>query len=156
MHCWVIRSCIHGQVQMKMLSDDEWRWDQSVIELCYTLILDLKILIQIPLLFSNTFKFTMFSAVLQLHTLLLLSFNFCIKSYKRVFWSFPTMEPIFQSLHLSLSLFVQIICSILYKTTCVCIWVSLCQFESFFLPPGAKTTQTDSDAKLRWFWTEFD
>jgi len=40
---------------------------------CYTLILDLKILIQIPLLFSNTFKFTVFSTVLQLHTLLFLS-----------------------------------------------------------------------------------
>jgi len=35
---------------------------------------------------------------------------FCIKSYKRVFWSFPAMEPIFQSLHLSLSLF-QLVCA---------------------------------------------
>jgi len=30
---------------------------------CHTLILDLKILTQIPLLFSNPFKFTMFSTV---------------------------------------------------------------------------------------------
>ena len=62
---------------------------------CYTLILDLKILIQIPLLFPNTFKLTVFPTVLQLRTLLFLSFNFCVKSYKRAFWSFPTKEPIF-------------------------------------------------------------
>ena len=31
--------------------------------------------------------------------------NFCIKSYKRVFWSFPTKEPIFSPYNLSLSLF---------------------------------------------------
>jgi len=30
---------------------------------------------------------------------------FCIKSYKRVFWSFPTKEPIFSPYNLSLSLF---------------------------------------------------
>ena len=41
---------------------------------CHTLILDLKILIQIPLLFSKTFKFTVFSTMLQLHTLLFQSF----------------------------------------------------------------------------------
>ena len=71
---------------------------------CHTLILDLKILTQIPLLFSNTFRFTVFSTVLQLHTLLFQSFNFGIKSYKRVFWSFPTKEPIFSPYNLSLSL----------------------------------------------------
>jgi len=47
-----------------------------------------------------------------LHFLVFYS-NFCIKSYKRVFWSFPAMEPIFEPLHFSLSLFnssVRIIC----------------------------------------------
>jgi len=84
---------------------------QLRVTTCYTLILDLKILIQIPLLFSNTFKSTVFSTVLQLHTLLFLSFNFCMKSYKRVFWSFPTKEPIF--------------------SPCICPWVfSICLHES--------------------------
>ena len=31
--------------------------------------------------------------------------NFCIKSYKRVFWSFPAVEPIFSPYNLSLSPF---------------------------------------------------
>ena len=45
--------------------------------------------------FTNLLCITLqFTTVLQLHTLLFLSFNFCIKSYKRVFWSFPTKEPI--------------------------------------------------------------
>jgi len=94
---------------------------------CYTLILDLKILVQFSLLFSDTLKSTVFSTVLQTHIVLLLSPiflhlkppkmffcitshlkgslrplhvflhfipAFCIKSYKRVFWSFPTEEPI--------------------------------------------------------------
>jgi len=46
---------------------------------CHTLILDLKILTQISLLFSNAFKSTVFSAVLQLHTLLFQSFEFLHK-----------------------------------------------------------------------------
>ncbi len=99
--------------------------------MCYTLILDIKILLQISLLFSNTFKFTVFSTVHQLHTLLLLSFNFCMKSYKRVFWSFPTKEPIFSPcicFRVFFNLSVQIICQILYKTTDVCVWVSLSRF----------------------------
>ena len=76
----------------------------NTIGRCHTLILDLKILTQISLLFSNAFKSTVFPTVLQLHTLLFQSFNFCIKSYKRVFWSFPTKEPIFNPYNLSLSL----------------------------------------------------
>ena len=64
-------------------------------------------------------KFTVFSTVLQLDTLLFQSFEFfCIKSYKRVFWSFPTKEPIFSPYSLSLSLFnlfAWIIRQILYK-----------------------------------------
>ena len=46
-----------------------------ILGCCHTLILDLKILIQIPLLFSNTFKSTVFAIMLQLHTLLLQSFK---------------------------------------------------------------------------------
>ena len=41
--------------------------------ICHTLILDLKILVQISFLFSDTFKFTVFSTVLQTHIVLLLS-----------------------------------------------------------------------------------
>ena len=52
--------------------------DMSITE-CHTLILDLKILTQIPLLFSNAFKSTVFSTVLQLHTLLFQSFEFLHK-----------------------------------------------------------------------------
>ena len=40
---------------------------------CYTLILDLKILVQFSLLSSLTLKFTVFSTVLQTHIVLLLS-----------------------------------------------------------------------------------
>jgi len=43
---------------------------------CHTLILDLKILVQFSLLFSNTLKFTVFSTVLQTHIVLLLSLIF--------------------------------------------------------------------------------
>jgi len=58
-------------------------------------------------------------------------FNFCIESYKRVFWSFPTKEPIFSPCNLSLSLFnlfSWIINQVLYKNHLVCIWVSLSRF----------------------------
>ncbi len=82
------------RVKPKTLSLDSPRQRNLNRGSCHTLILDLKILLQISLLFSNTFKFTVFSTVLQLRTLLLQSFNFYIKSYKRVFWSFPTKEPI--------------------------------------------------------------
>ena len=96
----------------------------------YTLILDLKILVQTSFWFwlsqIHCVYFTIFT-MLQTHILLLLPpnlltfetiqsvflhykslkrvsrtiayfpafySNFCIKSYKRVFWSFPTKEPI--------------------------------------------------------------
>jgi len=66
---------------------------------CHTLILDLKILVKISFLFLMLFNLLcialQFTTVLQLHMLLFLSFNFCVKSYKRAFWSFPTKEPIF-------------------------------------------------------------
>jgi len=55
------------------------QYPETLDPICHTLILDLKILIQIPLLFSNAFKSTVFSTVLQLHTLLLLSFEFLHK-----------------------------------------------------------------------------
>jgi len=42
-------------------------------DICYTLILDLKILVQFSLLSSDTLKFTVFSTVLQTHIVLLLS-----------------------------------------------------------------------------------
>jgi len=113
---------------------------QKCIKLCYTPILDLKILIQVSLLFSNTFKFTVFSTVLQLHTLLLLSSIFLHKIVQKGILvisrngtHFSVPASVFESFSTCLcKLFVQF-CS---KTICVCIWVSLCQFESF-LPPGA-------------------
>ena len=65
--------------------------DQSLVAIidtgatCHTLILDLKILIQISLLFSDTFKFAVFSTVLQPHILLLFSPIFLhYKPFKRV------------------------------------------------------------------------
>jgi len=99
---------------------------------CHTLILDLKILVQISLLFSDAFQFTMFysaifycglTAYFTVSVSKFLAFKtiqgvflhykpfkkiskiiayfpafypiiFCIKSHKRVFWSFPTKEPI--------------------------------------------------------------
>jgi len=92
---------------------------------------------------SDYFKFTMsilqFSIVLQTHIVLSLSLNFlalqvlkkeflkplhiflhfvpifCIKSYKRVFWSFPTKEPIL----------VPIICPWVFST---CLPESLIKF----------------------------
>jgi len=124
------------------------------LHICYTLILDLKILTQTSFCFwlfqIHYVYFTTFT-VPQTHILLLLSpiflhlkaiqsvflhykpfekvsktiacfpafySNFCIKSYKRVFWSFPTKEPIFVPTILSLSLFnlsAWIISRILYK-----------------------------------------
>ena len=63
-------SCISlelTQTDQGACSDANWNsrsHRKDVLHDCYTLILDLKILIQIPLLFSNTFKFTVFSTVL--------------------------------------------------------------------------------------------
>jgi len=58
--------------------------------------------------------------------------NFCIKSYKRVFWSFPTKEPIFSPYNLFLSLFAWIICQILFKNrlsfASESVWVNLSRF----------------------------
>jgi len=61
--------------------------------------------------------------------------NFCIKSYKRVFWSFPTKEPILSPYNLSLSLFnlfAWIISQILHKNrlsfASESVWVSLSRF----------------------------
>ena len=68
-------------------------------QLCYTLILDLKILIQIPLLFSNTFKSTVFSTVLQLHTLLFQSFEFLHKIIQKGILVISYKGTHFQSLH---------------------------------------------------------
>ena len=71
------------------------------------------------------------------HCLCLL--NFCIRSYERVFWSFPTKEPIFSPYNLSLSLFnlfAWIICQILFKNH---LSLRLSQFGSVWgvLAPGA-------------------
>ena len=52
---------------------------ETILDVCHTLILDLKILTQISLLFSKTFKSTVFSTVLQLHTLLFHSSKFLHK-----------------------------------------------------------------------------
>ena len=54
-------------------------------DICHTLILDLKILVRIPFLFSDTFKFTVFSTVLQTHIVLLLSPIFLHTKPSKVF-----------------------------------------------------------------------
>jgi len=52
---------------------------------CHTLIMDLKILARISFLFSDTFKFTVFSTVLQTHIVLLLSPIFLHTKSSKVF-----------------------------------------------------------------------
>ena len=70
----------------------------------HTLILDLKILIQIPLLFSNTFKFTVFSTVLQLRTSLSLSFKLLHKIIQKGILVISRNGTRFSPYNLSLSL----------------------------------------------------
>jgi len=65
--------------KLSMYSSDDGGAKGVKFDDCHTLILDLKILTQIPLLFSKTFKFTVSSTVLQLHTLLFQSFEFLHK-----------------------------------------------------------------------------
>jgi len=99
---------------------------------CHTLILDLKILFQTPLLFSNAFKSTLFSTVLQLHTLLFQSFKFLHKiiqkgilviSYKGTHFSVPTICPWVFSI-----CFHESLIKICTKSPQFCIWVSLSRF----------------------------
>ena len=75
------------------------------LDCCYTLILDLKILIQVSLLFSDTFKLTVFSTVLQLHTLLFLSDNFLHKIIQKGILVISYKGTHFSPYNLSLSLF---------------------------------------------------
>ena len=96
--------------------------------------------LSIPKNFFNLLCITLqFTTVLQLHTLLFLSYNFCIKTYKRVFWSFPAMEPIFRSRHLFLSLF-QLVCAIylfnFVQKSFVSASESACVSLSRFVPRG--------------------
>ena len=118
---------------------------------CHTLILDLKILVQISFLFLILFQFTVYCSAIYycasamhvtssvfkftlqffLHFILI----FCIKSYKRVFWSFPAVEPIFSPcvcLWVFFNFSVRVICQILFKNH---LSLHLSQFESFW-PQG--------------------
>jgi len=70
-----------------------------VVTVCHTLILDLKIIIQIPLLFSDTCKSTVFSTVLQLHTLLFQSFKFLHKIIQKGILVISYKGTHFQSLY---------------------------------------------------------
>ena len=105
---------------------------------CYTLILDLKILTQIPLLFSNAFKFTMFSTVLQLHTLLLQSFKFLHKIIQKGILVISYRGTHFQSLqcvpessqfvlHKSLIKFCTKITLALHLSQSESVWVAFAQ-----------------------------
>ena len=64
---------------------DKKHEDKTKFDFCHTLILDLKILVQISFLFSNTFKFTVFSTVLKTHIVLLLSPIFLHTKPSKVF-----------------------------------------------------------------------
>ena len=72
---------------------------------CHTLILDLKILTQISLLFSNAFKSTVFSTVRQRHILSLQSFKFFHKIIPKGILVISHKGIHFSPYNLSLSLF---------------------------------------------------